>query len=259
MLIVKSAVARIVCVGLFSLMLTCIGFAKIDQSAIVGMWLFNEDKGDVAKDSSGNGHDGEIKGDVKWVEGQFDNALEFPGTDGNYVTVPHEDSLTLTTFTIAAWVKQQAPAAGVWPTVVSKNGETYNYYFQASDTGLFTTGFTVGGAWCEVSGTTNLFDEKWHHLAGTYDKKSLRVYVDGTLEGEASHKETPDENSEPMGIGGFSDGTTCVVGIVDEVVIVNSALTEDDIRSIMTKGLKSVSAVSPSSKLATAWGRIKQY
>lgn len=233
--------------------------AKFDKNATVGMWLFDEGSGETVKDSSGNGHDGEIIGDVEWAKGKFDNALEFPG-EGNYVSVPHEDSLTLTTFTIAAWVKQQAPAAGLWPTFVSKNGETYNYYFQASDTGLFTTGFTTGGAWCELSGTTNLFDEKWHHLAGTYDKKSLRVYVDGNLEGEASHKETPDENSEPMVIGCQGAGKgNCVVGTVDEVFIAKEALTEDDIRSIMTKGLKSVSAVSPSGKLATAWGRIKQY
>lgn len=94
--------------------------AKFDTNAIVGMWLFDEGSGKTVKDSSDNGHDGEIIGDVEWVKGKFDNALEFPGTDGNYVTVPHEDSLTLTAFTIAAWVKQQAPEAGVWPTFVDK-------------------------------------------------------------------------------------------------------------------------------------------
>jgi hypothetical protein len=86
-------------------MLTTQSYAKIDPKTIVGMWLFDEGKGDTAKDSSGNKNDGKFKGDLKWVDGKFGKALEFPGVDENFVEVPHDDSLTLTTFTFAAWVK----------------------------------------------------------------------------------------------------------------------------------------------------------
>lgn len=36
--------------------------SKIAPETVVGQWLFNEDKGDKAIDSSGNRHDGQIKG-----------------------------------------------------------------------------------------------------------------------------------------------------------------------------------------------------
>ena len=66
-----------------------------------------EDEGDgnVASDSSDNGNDGEIKGNVKWIDGPFLNALEFPGQSGGFVLVPHTDSLNLLKFTMTAWIK----------------------------------------------------------------------------------------------------------------------------------------------------------
>jgi hypothetical protein len=49
------------------------------------------------------------------------------------------------------------------------------------------------------------------------------------------------------------------IGVVDEVAIFNVVLSEDDINSIMLNGLENtITAVSPSGKLATTWGGIKQ-
>ena len=62
----KVLVARLslVCVSLIiiSLMLTSISDAKIDPKTIAGIWLFDEGKGDVAKDISNNGNNGKILG-----------------------------------------------------------------------------------------------------------------------------------------------------------------------------------------------------
>ncbi|MDQ1317069.1 MAG: LamG protein, partial [Candidatus Poribacteria bacterium] len=48
--------------------------------------------------------------------------------------------------------------------------------------------------------------------------------------------------------------------IIDEVGVFNSALSADEIKEVMTKGLgeaTGIAAVSSAGKLATAWGRIK--
>ena len=70
-----------VCVSLMviSLMVSGVTFAKVDFKDCVGMWLFDEDKGDVAKDSSSKGNDGEIIGKAKRVAGKFGSALKFDG------------------------------------------------------------------------------------------------------------------------------------------------------------------------------------
>ena len=66
------------------LIFTCIFFfvssgkSQAGPEGLVGAWLFDEGKGNVAKDASGNGHDGEIR-KAKWVDGKFGKALEFNG------------------------------------------------------------------------------------------------------------------------------------------------------------------------------------
>ena len=47
----------------------------------LGVWLLDEVKGDKIEVVSGNGISGEIRGDYKYVQGQFGEALEFNGQD----------------------------------------------------------------------------------------------------------------------------------------------------------------------------------
>jgi hypothetical protein len=46
-------------------------------------------------------------------------------------------------------------------------------------------------------------------------------------------------------------------GIIDDVVLVNKALSQVEINSLMTKGIIKGSAVEPTGKLAVNWGNIK--
>ena len=78
--------------------------AAVDENT-VAVWLFDEGTGDVAKDASGNGHDGEFAGKPKWVKAKFGGGLEFPGNDSGYVVVESTKKLELETLSIEAWVK----------------------------------------------------------------------------------------------------------------------------------------------------------
>ncbi|MBM3212606.1 hypothetical protein FJZ33_10315 [Candidatus Poribacteria bacterium] len=53
----------------------------LESKNIVGIWLLDENKGNVVRDSSGNGHDGEIIGAVTWDSGKLGSALNFGGVD----------------------------------------------------------------------------------------------------------------------------------------------------------------------------------
>ncbi len=70
---------------------------KAVHADVVGIWLFDEAKGKVVKDASGNGHDGEIVGKVDWADGKFNSGLKF---DGGNVKIPHQDNMNLEQFTI---------------------------------------------------------------------------------------------------------------------------------------------------------------
>ena len=102
----KTVVVRlaVVCVSIIVISLMLIGqsFTKIDPETCVGMWLFDDGKGDTAKDSSPNGNDGTLTNGPIWVEGKFGKALSFDGAD-DYVIAP--DSTILNPYTFSAWVK----------------------------------------------------------------------------------------------------------------------------------------------------------
>ena len=51
--------------------------AQAVTDGLVAYWAFDENDGEVASDSSGNGHDGTLVGDPQWVEGQMGSALHF--------------------------------------------------------------------------------------------------------------------------------------------------------------------------------------
>ena len=64
---------------LVCLILTGKSHAQAFLQKVEAIWLFDEGKGETVKDSSGNGHEGEFRGELQYVEGKFGTALEFGG------------------------------------------------------------------------------------------------------------------------------------------------------------------------------------
>ena len=250
----------LVCVSLM-VILPSIGDAKIDPKTIVGLWLFNEGKGDVAKDSSDNRNDGTLVNSPKWAKkGKFSNALEFDGQN-NYVSasdesLPMEDQPR----TLVAWTKPASSFNGF----AIYYGTTGAPWFGCVYLGIYDIGQgfkaaiigTCGGG-SNVGGTSALDDGKWRHLAATFDGDTWSFYVDGSLESTGSSP-TNTVSREELRIGLSEEDDQGFHGVIDEVAIFNVALTLDDIKSVMTEGLSSITAVSPSGKLAATWGRLKK-
>lgn len=255
-----------------SLMLTVISDAEIALKNAVGIWLFDEGSGEIAKDFSGNGNDGKLIKGPKWVVGKFGNALSFDG-NGSYVDAGVDASLSFpsNSFTLSAWIKTPKSES------VSYNGLIIDTKYDGRpdksgyDFYLFRHGVVIrvgNGSSLAVSGVADkgkeIYDHNWHHVVGVVDRteKQIKTYVDGkkneekelSLEGDFS-------NSYSLKIGKHqSADSRFFEGLIDEVVIFNKALTKDDINNIMTKGLDealNIRAVSPAGKLATAWGVIK--
>lgn len=72
-------------------------------------------------------------------------------------------------------------------------------------------------------GTTRLQDEKWYHVAATWDRKTLSIYLDGKLEGSVI---TPDTLAPavPLCIGAH-DGGSYFTGRIQEVRLWGRILT----------------------------------
>lgn len=254
---VKCLLIGVVVLFVAGLLFAVSSEAKIDPKTCVGMWLFDEGKGEIAKDVSGNGHDGEIKGGVKWVNGKFDGTLDFPGDPESCVIIPNQPSLVLTTWSITAWVKLESKGTGAWQVVLNKYGPPgSNYCVGVNENDVLIVTFTYGArVWSDLRGETKVADGKWHHVAGTYDKKAVIAYIDGREDAKLSATDVPNDVDVDVTIGnGSLGGADFAKGIIDDVGLFNIALSDSDINSIIKSG---VSAVSRTGKLATAWGKIK--
>jgi hypothetical protein len=250
-----------------SLIVLCLTFAgqsdtKADLlESAVGIWLFDDGGGDVAQDSSGNGHDGKLMNGPKWVKGKFSMALEFDGKD-DYVDCGDADNLNVNNFTIMAWVFPTEIDAATHEMIAGKgwSATERSYYLSILKGNPFVSFRNPGNtAQADVQGNTALQKSKWYHLAGTNNREENKatIYLDGVKENEKDIDYDVMVTPKPLWIGNLGDHTLHFDGIIDDFAIFNVALTESEINNIMTKGLRMVTAVSPAGKLATAWGKIK--
>ena len=218
----------------------------------VGIWLFDEGKGDTAADTSGNGNDGVITG-AKWAEGKFGGSLEFEPP--HVVTVEPSDSLNFKDqMTIATWVYMNK---GVSDTAIRRNG-SYLLEVQSPTErvpggyvfGIWSGGGFTGGVW----GKTVIDPEKWYHIVGLYNGSEMQLYVDGTLEDSVKQDGDISQAGELL-FGTF--GGEKFIGRLDEIIFFDRGITEAEVTELM-KGVGAVLPVSPNGLLTTTWSRLKR-
>ena len=238
--------------------------AAIDSNNIMGMWLFDENSGTVAIDSSGNKNDGTIHG-AKRVNGKFGKALEFDGTD-NWVEVPHSNSVAFekgVSFTITVNFK----GTKVGGALVGKNYEDtseakpwYLLWNGGADNKVSLYLRTNASQNSRVNSTSDLGDDEWHFVVGRADaqSKKVSVWIDGKMEAEG-----PMVTDDGYGT---SDGVLHIGvhfnrytgGIIDDVGLFNVALSEEQMNTIMKHGLEEAAAVEPINKLTITWAHLKR-
>jgi len=241
------------------------GHAEIDPETVVGAWLLDEDEGNEAMDSSGNGSTGvAAAGDLEWVTGKFGSALEVVPGGGSRVHVEHNDAFNLEDFTLMAWVKFNS--VGIHQDIALKQSANSdrNYQIQKNASDRARSSFASGGqaGAGSVTSSTTLTTDIWYHIAATYDGTEFKMHLDGQLEGTKQTSLEPDNNTNAFSIGAHPNGGNTVDGLVDEVALFNVALTAEDIQVIMNEGLASalnMIAVSPTGRLAATWAGIKKH
>jgi len=168
----NSVITRLtmVCMSLIILwlMLTSISDAEIKP---ILYWYLDGD----AKDSSGEGNHGDIKGDPKTVEGKVRKALEFDGKE-DYLFSPLLPLFMGKPFTVGAWVKPASPVGGTVVNITSQlDGAGWCHPLIGFDAGGTPGFFTYTGP--KVVSKTVLTANEWAYLAGVHDGKNSLIYV----------------------------------------------------------------------------------
>ena len=229
------------------------------STGLVAAYNFDAGSGTVLADVSGNGNNGTITNATWSTAGKFGGALSFTGKLNSWVTVPNSSSLDLTTgMTLEAWVDPSSlssPDQG-WASAISKEHEnssndiSYALY-AAEGTGAPPAGhILVGSTDYGAGGSSVLPLNTWTFLSATYNGSTLTTYVNGTQVGSTTINEDGERlgsiftTSDPLRIGG-DWSSEMFTGLIDNVRIYNTALTQSQIQSDMNTPVTSSAPAAP--------------
>jgi hypothetical protein len=243
------------------------GVNTLDYSA------FNGDSGDGASsalvarysgdgnaDDAVGGNNGTLVGGVTFVDGRVGQAFSFDGVD-DYVQVPNAVSLESVAISVEAWMNSTTPVNNSYVVAKGASGDTaasYALYVQGGGLAFY---IFDGVNYVESPySDPGIWDGNWHHVVGTFDGATVRLFVDGVEIGEG----TPTlvqigyalPTSSDLFIGSYQgDAAHPFQGLIDEPAVYNRALSSAEIQTLAFAGnAGQVSSVVVNLPLGTATG-----
>ncbi len=225
------------------------------RAEVIALWLFDEGNGNIAKDDTGNGNDGNIE-KAKYVPGKYGTALKFEGE--GFVNVGLPESLQNgidQSFTSEVWIKLDQKQPSDHTTII--------FMQVGGPIALGLSGSTGGALYGYAGGSSSIRDPdgpdrppvgEWFHFAQTYDGEVQKLYFNGeeiisqNIAGAVTHTENP------WTIGAWSTHAQYFLeATLDELRISDEALEPEELGFF-----NRFSPVEPQGKLCECWGEIKQ-
>lgn len=197
--------------------------------------------GSSVVDVGPNGFDGTVNGGMTVQNtGQLCSAGELNGTDA-YVSVPDNNTLDVTDgFSVAVWVRHDGSPLSDWEAILAKGDSAYRLHLNGgcaiADTlpGNTRHGFTLGlnGGCADADLNSNVVPapNTWYHVAATYDRSMMHIYINGNLVNSASHTPAINTNNFDLFIGENSQQRGRYwSGDIDELTIWDTAISAADV------------------------------
>ncbi len=193
---------------------------------LLAEWNFDErstidGKGDIARDSSGNGHDAQLHGPV-WVKHGKGFVIGLDGFD-DYVDCGRSEAIGIGgSVTLEAWIKPMRKAHGEAMLL----GEEYGTYVVTYYNGEQVYWYLSGGG-NNVRAKLSL--NRWYHVMATFDGTRMTWWVNGRRAGsqDSNHKTYQPGGHFRIGTKG-SPKSPKFKGLVDRVRVYNRAVSGDE-------------------------------
>lgn len=216
-------------------------------------WPFDEALGaSVAVDASGNGRNLSIPGGSTAPAGggvavrpSASSAFYFDGNDR--LTLPSATWMQAGSFTFEAWILQLTSSS--YRAIISRDGTTSGnrgptLYAVNGKLSLHVTG--------DIFGATAFAVSTAHHVAATYDGTTIRLYLDGVIDGSATAT-VPNMGAHELVVGASHAATAGYNfgfhGRISDVAYYGSALSSARIAAHYAAGI-SVTAPTITGTLA---------
>jgi len=160
-------------------------------------------------------------------------ALHFDGTNDN-VSIPGIANLQLDNFTLESWFNPSTSAnfPALPSALIAKGSGGFPDYFIAtgSSSRKLTVGFYSGASFVGATSTTDLAQNTWYHVAGTFDGTTLKIYINGVLESSVPAGGLhPRVTANALSLG-LTNAVQYLNGALDEVRVWNIARSCEEIR-----------------------------
>ncbi|MFT5375286.1 MAG: hypothetical protein ACI906_002110 [Candidatus Latescibacterota bacterium] len=223
------------------------------SAELIGRWHADGN----AEDTSGQGNHGTMVNDVTYATDKNRRAFSFDGS-GDKILLTSNPLSDLAQFTYVAWIK---PIEEGRHELFSRSGGGF-----ASDE-FFAFLIINNGAlsWVlndapNLKGLTEtqrglVLWGQWQHVALTRDGSTIKAYING--EEVSSHTDLRAANpvmEDPLQFADWTVPGYSFNGLIDEIGLFDTALSQSDIQLIMTNGL----AGGATALEAISWGQVKE-
>jgi hypothetical protein len=209
------------------------------ETGLVGYWPMDEGSGSAAHDASGNNNTGTItigasgtqttvsQAWTNGIPGRVGNSLNFDGTDDYVDSISKSPYLSVSNWTLAAWIKLTTPAT----TLAVYNGNNCaGYGFGVIGSELY--GLFGCVAW--IDGLQSISTGQWFYVVMTRDNLTTRFYINGTST-SATSTLTPIIPASQFSIAAMYYGgppSYFFPGRIDDVRIYSRALSATEVQNL---------------------------
>jgi len=198
-------------------------------TSTVLQYRFEKGTGRVVKDHSPNGILGSRKGGIISGTGIFENALELNGS-GEYIKVRDSREMHLVNATYEFWLKY-------------REAGSINYLFSEGTTGgagsneegfIDESGhvhYTFDDKSYDISSTDIVPLDKWIHIACVRAGNTASIFINGSESGTGQFSRFVHNDTSPLIIGANKSGMRGFNGMMDDIHVLNEALSSQEIRS----------------------------
>ncbi|MHC4743655.1 MAG: LamG domain-containing protein, partial [Planctomycetota bacterium] len=226
--------------GILAVVLLAAAAGAGEREGLIGHWTFDAASDGMFRDSGGD-LDARIESGAAAGEGVFGSAAILKGR--GVIRIKASEAFSgLDAFGISTWVR---------PVELSDYREIFRkedgnqrilFSFQHGGT-ILSLGLNIeGSGYKELDARTEpavLKDGRWHHVAGTYDGRVMRVYLDGAEIGAMERRGPIVSGGDADAfIGSLGGGGEFFQGGIDDLRIWNAAPSAGEIVKLYEKGLK---------------------
>jgi len=228
------------------------------HAGLIAHWKFDETSGVYPADSSGNGHRGLFHSTMTqaaWTTGHLGGAVALIGgypfqyiTVGNSVgaTTPPQLLNNLGDVTFSGWINREDPISSYNQRILYADS-LVDFVVHSNDKLRlnFGDGASLGSA--TESGSTIPVNQ-WVHVAGTRSGSTVKVYIDGVLEGTATNSRSGATAYSISYIGG--GGVDTLNGLIDDIRYYDHALSASEVSALAGGGGSAAPAPEPAETFA---------